>query len=269
MWQCGAAVMDLRLFQPKRRWKEEDGWETLCLRQWGHARVDVWSVRDLSRWPSLEIGTSLEQRFLRQGLHMKFMEPGTRFLSCYVPTQLEAQQTTQHDIWMRTFCFSPGWRTATLRLAMASIGQMCKASYWIPSWRNSLLMGVLSHQTSTYLALARFDLSEDFFRSLGGLHSESIDVTGKTTKTTFKSLKYPKCGARLAQMLGILRRGSLWSRQWFHKKHLLWGERIPHRILLILASGALKDRHICEMHLQWETTNWQYIQGCLHAKKRV
>ncbi len=129
-------------------------------------------------------------------------------------------------------------------------------------------MGVLSHQTSTYLALARFDLSEDFFRSLGGLHSESIDVTGKTTKTTFKSLKYPKCGARLAQMLGILR-GSLWSRQWFHKKHLLWGERIPHRILLILASGALKDRHICEMRLQWETTNWQYIQGCLHAKKPV
>lgn len=72
------------------------------------------------------------------------------------------------------------------------------------------LMGVLSHQTSTYLALARFDLSEDFFRSLGELHSESIDVTGKTTKTTFNSLKYPKCEARLAQMLQMLR-DSLWS----------------------------------------------------------
>lgn len=49
------------------------------------------------------------------------------------------------------------------------------------------------------MAPARFDLSEDFFRSLGELHSESIDVTGKTTKTTFNSRKYPKCDARLVE----------------------------------------------------------------------
>ena len=84
--------------------------------------------------PSLEIGTSLEVprfpiSFEACTWNFWVTLDEVLFLLCTYAAWSSIFTTQQFLIWMRRFQHkTPGWRTATLRLAMASIGQMCKQS---------------------------------------------------------------------------------------------------------------------------------------------